>query len=46
MARCCFAVRSLGMEYEVRFRRAADGQYRWFLVRAVPLRDQRRIQPT
>ena len=26
-------------ENEVRFRRAADGQYRWFLVRAVPLRD-------
>jgi len=27
-------------EHEVRFRRA-DGEYRWFLVRAVPLRDQR-----
>src|SRR5208337_5651483 len=27
-------------EQEVRFRRA-DGEYRWFLVRAVPLRDQR-----
>jgi PAS domain S-box-containing protein len=26
-------------ENEVRFRRAADGQYRWFLTRAVPLRD-------
>jgi signal transduction histidine kinase len=28
-------------ENEVRFRRAADEQYRWFLARAVPLRDQR-----
>jgi PAS domain S-box-containing protein len=28
-------------ESEVRYRRAADGQYRWFLARAVPLRDQR-----
>ena len=27
-------------ENEVRFRRAADGEYRWFLVRAVPLRDE------
>jgi PAS domain S-box-containing protein len=26
-------------ENEVRFRRASDGQYRWFLTRAVPLRD-------
>ena len=26
-------------EDEVRYRRAADGQYRWFLSRAVPLRD-------
>ena len=26
-------------EDETRFRRAADGEYRWFLVRAVPLRD-------
>jgi PAS domain S-box-containing protein len=26
-------------ESEVRYRRAADGQYRWFLSRAVPLRD-------
>jgi len=28
-------------ENEVRFRRAADAQYRWFLTRAVPLRDER-----
>jgi PAS domain S-box-containing protein len=28
-------------EGEVRFRRAADAQYRWFLTRAVPLRDAR-----
>ena len=28
-------------ENEVRFRRASDGQYRWFLARAVPLRDGR-----
>jgi len=28
-------------ENEVRYRRAADGQYHWFLTRAVPLRDQR-----
>jgi PAS domain S-box-containing protein len=28
-------------EDEARFRRAADGQYRWFLVRGVPFRDQR-----
>jgi PAS domain S-box-containing protein len=28
-------------ENEVRYRRAADEQYRWFLTRAVPLRDQR-----
>ncbi|MHB8214595.1 MAG: sensor histidine kinase [Candidatus Sulfotelmatobacter sp.] len=27
-------------ENEVRYRRAADGEYRWFLSRAVPLRDQ------
>src|SRR6476660_1517307 len=26
---------------EVRFRRAADGQYRWFTVRGVPLLDER-----
>jgi PAS domain S-box-containing protein len=26
-------------EDEMRYRRAADGQYRWFLSRAVPLRD-------
>ncbi|MBV9251762.1 MAG: PAS domain S-box protein, partial [Acetobacteraceae bacterium] len=28
-------------EDEVRFRDAADGEYRWFLVRGVPLRDGR-----
>ena len=27
-------------EDESRFRRAADGEYRWFLVRAVPLRNE------
>ena len=27
-------------ENEVRYRRAADGQYRWFLSRAVPLRNE------
>jgi PAS domain S-box-containing protein len=27
-------------EDEARFRRASDGQYRWFLVRAVPLRNE------
>ena len=26
-------------EHEVRFRRAANGEYRWFLRRAVPVRD-------
>jgi PAS domain S-box-containing protein len=26
-------------EHEVRFRRAADGEYRWFLSKGVPLRD-------
>lgn len=29
-------------ENEVRYRRAADGQYRWFLARAIPLRDARK----
>jgi len=29
------------LEYESRFRRAADGEYRWFLVRVVPLADKR-----
>ena len=28
-------------EDEARFRRAADGEYRWFLVRGVPFRDRR-----
>ena len=28
-------------ENEVRYRRAADGQYRWFLSRAVPLRNEK-----
>jgi PAS domain S-box-containing protein len=28
-------------ESEVRYRRAVDGQYRWFVTRAVPLRDAR-----
>jgi PAS domain S-box-containing protein len=27
-------------ESEVRYRRAADAEYRWFLIRAVPLRDE------
>jgi PAS domain S-box-containing protein len=27
-------------ENEVRYRRAADGEYRWFLSRAIPLRDE------
>jgi len=30
-------------ENEVRYRRAADGQYRWFLARAVPLPDRGKI---
>jgi PAS domain S-box-containing protein len=29
------------LEYEVRVRRVADGAYRWFLIRAVPLPDKR-----
>ena len=29
------------VEHELRVRRAEDGSYRWFLMRAVPLRDKR-----
>jgi signal transduction histidine kinase len=29
------------LEYESRWRRGADGGYRWFLTRAVPVRDKR-----
>jgi PAS domain S-box-containing protein len=29
------------LEHEIRVRRVADGVYRWFLMRAVPLRDKR-----
>ena len=29
------------LDYEVRLRRGSDGVYRWFLVRAVPVRDKR-----
>jgi len=29
------------LEYEVRLRRGTDGGYRWFLTRAVPVRDKR-----
>ena len=28
-------------ENEARVRRAADGEYRWFLIRGLPLRDER-----
>jgi len=28
------------LEIETRFRRGSDGEYRWFLARAVPLRDE------
>src|ERR1700678_578473 len=28
-------------EHEARLRRTADGQYRWFLIRGMPLRDER-----
>ena len=28
------------LEYEARLRRAADGVYRWFLIRAAPVRDK------
>jgi C4-dicarboxylate-specific signal transduction histidine kinase len=37
-ARNCLAIAPF--ENEVRYRRAADGEYRWFLSRAVPLRDE------
>ena len=36
--RACVATGQL-FEDEARFRRAADGEYRWFLVRGVPFRD-------
>ncbi len=29
------------LDYEARLRRGSDGVYRWFLIRAVPLRDKR-----
>ena len=29
------------LEYETRVRRGTDGEYRWFLTRAVPIRDKR-----
>ena len=29
------------LDYEVRLRRGSDGVYRWFLIRAVPVRDKR-----
>ena len=35
------ATRGEPFENEVRFRRASDGEYRWFMVRAVPLRNRR-----
>ena len=37
--RACSASRE-SFEHETRFRRAADGEYRWFLVRAVPKLDE------
>ena len=40
--RWCASMRSgEPFESELRYRRAADGQYRWFLSRALPLRDVR-----
>ena len=36
--RTCSA-RDEPFEDEARFRRATDGEYRWFLIRAVPLHD-------
>jgi PAS domain S-box-containing protein len=38
--RACLAT-GQPFESEVRYQRAADGQYRWFVTRAVPLRDGR-----
>jgi len=29
------------LDYEARLRRGSDGVYRWFLIRAVPVRDNR-----
>jgi PAS domain S-box-containing protein len=37
--RACLAT-GRTFETEVRYRRAADAEYRWFLTRAVPLRDE------
>jgi PAS domain S-box-containing protein len=31
----------LPLDYEARLRRGSDGVYRWFLIRAVPVRDKR-----
>lgn len=37
---CASLASGEAFENEERYRRAADGQYRWFLSRAVPLRDE------